>query len=168
MPNYRRPKVPGATWFLTMALADRTSDLLVRRIDLLRVAFQGMRRRHPFEVVAMVVLPDHLHAVWSLPQGDSDYSLRVGQMKGAFSHAVGEQGWCRASHGQRRERGIWQRRFWEHLIRDERDLRAHIDYVHRNPVKHGLVAQCADWPHSTFARQVARGDFGPDHGGEGP
>jgi putative transposase len=154
MPNYLRPRIPGASYFLTVALADRRSDLLVRRIAMFRESLLAARRRHPFRVVAMVVLPDHWHAIWTLPQGDGDCALRVGQLKAAFSRAVPEAGVLRASLVRRRERGIWQRRYWEHIIRDERDLQAHIAYIHGNPVKHGLVERAEDWPYSTLARSA--------------
>ena len=134
MTNYRRLHVPGATWFFTVNLAERRSRLLVDRIDLLRQALRYVQERLPFRIDAMAVLPDHLRAVWTLPPGDSDYPLRWRLLKTSFSRQIplGER--RSASRIVKAERGIWQRRYWERLIRDEAGLRSHIDYIHLNPV----------------------------------
>jgi len=164
MTNYRRARVPGATYFFTVNLADRRSTLLVDRIDDLRDALRRVRARHHFAIDAMVVLPEHLHAVWTLPPGDADHSLRWRQAKSFFSRRIAP---CEArcpSRIAKGERGIWQRRYWEHLVRDEDDLQRHVDYIHSNPVKHGHVARAADWPHSTFHRFVADGRLPLDWG----
>lgn len=152
-----------------MGLAERPGKgLLVERIDALGAAFRAVRQRHPFHMDAVVVLPDHLHCVWSLPDGDVDYSTRWGLIKAHFSRGV-ERGERRsASRIKRGERGIWQRRFWEHCLRDEGDYARHVDYIHWNPVKHGYVQRVAGWPHSSFQRHVARGAYPVGWGGGEP
>lgn len=164
MTQYRRIHSPGATWFFTANLADRRSTLLVERIDTLRAAVRYVQTRHPFHIQAMVALPDHLHAVWTLPQGDSDYPLRWRLLKTWFSRQVSHGEHRSASRIDKHERGLWQRRYWERLIRDEADLRSHIDYVHFNPVKHGHALRAADWPYSTLHRYVTSGVLPPDWG----
>jgi putative transposase len=159
MPNYRRALVPGATYFFTVVLEDRTSDLLVRQIDVLRRAYAATVANHPFETVAICVMPDHLHAIWRLPEGDSDFPLRWQLIKRRFSRGMAPAPERSASQTSKRDKGIWQRRYWEHQIRDEGDLARHVDYIHFNPVKHGLVAQVKDWPHSSFHKWVERGDL---------
>ncbi|NML46533.1 transposase [Ramlibacter sp. G-1-2-2] len=159
MPRYLRHFAPGGTYFFTLALEDRTSGLLVREIEALRAAYAAVQRRHPFETIAICVLPDHLHALWKLPEGDQDFPLRWQQIKHGFSHSVPAVESRRLSQVSRREKGIWQRRFWEHLIRSEEDLRRHVDYVHFNPVKHGHARRVQDWPFSSFHRWVERGDL---------
>jgi putative transposase len=119
---------------------------------------------HPFYIIAWVVLPDHIHTVWRLPEEDSGYAMRWGLIKAGFSRQIAKTGDRGPSRREKGERGTWQRRFWEHMIRDERDLNTHIDYIHFNPVKHGLVNQARDWPYSTFHRYVARGDLDLDWG----
>ena len=167
MPNYRRAWVPGGTYFFTVALLQRRgNDLLVRHIAALREAVRAVRRAHPFVIHGWVVLPDHLHCVLTLPPGDCDYALRWRLIKMAFSKrlAAGER---RCLSRQRRgERGVWQRRYWEHLIRDDADFAHHLDYLHFNPVKHGLVARVADWPFSTFHREVRAGRYPADWAGD--
>jgi putative transposase len=157
MTDYRRNRVPGGTYFFTVNLAERGSDLLTREIDALREAVRTVRARKPFHIDAWVVLPEHMHCVWTLPEGDSDFSGRWQAIKAGFSRrvAVGEE--RSDSRVERNERGIWQRRFWEHTIRGERDYAAHVDYVHFNPVKHGLVTHVGAWPYSSFHRSVAKG-----------
>ena len=151
MPNYVRPRVPSATIFFTVALADRGSDLLVREIDMLRDAFVRTLAERKFVINAIVVLPDHLHTVITLPEGDDDYATRWRVIKGRFSRQV-TAGNLRASHLKRGERGVWQRRYWEHHIRDEQDYRAHVEYCWKNPVKHGYVERPVDWPYSSIHR----------------
>ena len=135
--RYRRAYHAGATYFFTVNLADRSLRLLVDHIDALRDAVRHVRRDHPFNIIAWVVLPDHLHAIWQLPDGDADFSTRWALIKANFSRRVPTGERIRDSRRQKGERGIWQRRFWEHLIRDDRDLQIHVDYIHFNPVKHG-------------------------------
>ncbi|WP_035061193.1 REP-associated tyrosine transposase [Andreprevotia chitinilytica] len=162
--QYRRAKAAGGIYFFTVNLADRRSDLLVQYIDHLRDAVRGVRQRHPFEIVAMVVLPEHLHAIWMLPDGDMDYPLRWALIKSTFSRALPKNEVIRDGRSKRRERGIWQRRYWEHQIRNDVDLARHVDYIHFNPVKHGHVAQAVDWPYSSIHRFVRLGLLTPDWG----
>lgn len=165
MPEYRRNRIEGGTYFFTLALADRRSDLLVKEVDVLRASVSRARALYPFTIDAWVVLPDHLHAVWTLPADDADFSTRWTIIKRGFSARIAAGESRSASRIAKGERGIWQRRFWEHTIRDEADFRRHVDYVHFNPVKHGLVGNAWDWPFSSFRRAVARGDYPADWGG---
>ena len=162
MVDYRRNRVPGGTYFFTVNLLDRRSCLLVEQIDLLREAVRAVKRRRPFQIDAWVVLPDHLHAVWTLPEGDADYSGRWRSIKIAFAKGLPKTERRSAVRLNKGERGIWQRRFWEHTIRDDADYAAHVDYVHVNPLKHGLVERLAEWPYSSFHREVARGVYHQD------
>ena len=139
MSRYRRAK--GRMFFFTVALADRSSALLVDQADRLRQSYRNVFERQPFETVAICILPDHLHAVWTLPEGDIDFSSRWNLIKGGFSRGL-EVRPPSMSKLKKREKGIWQRRFWEHAIRDDADLERHVDYIHFNPVKHGLVTRC--------------------------
>lgn len=154
MSGYRRLRIPGGCYFFTVNLEDRRSDLLVRHVDALREAVRSVRGARPFRIDAFVVLPDHLHAVWTLPDGDEDFPTRWRLIKKAFSGRLPAGEPRSPSRRRRGERGIWQRRYWEHAIRDERDFAAHVDYVHVNPVKHGLAASPAEWPYSTVHRQA--------------
>ncbi len=156
MVLYRRNRIPGATYFFTVTLSDRQSDLLTRHIDCLREAFRFIRRRRPFVIDAMVVLPDHLHALWTLPPGDSDYPGRWRALKSRFTRGLAGKG-ISIERNDKGEYRLWQRRYWEHTIRDERDLRVHVDYIHYNPVKHGWVKRPMDWPHSSLHRFVRAG-----------
>ena len=159
MPDYRRAWIPGGTYFFTVNLLRRRDNpLLVRHIDALRRAVVRVRR-HPFTVHGWVVLPEHLHCILELPPGDADFALRWRLIKQGFSKALPRVERRSAVRVRRGERGIWQRRFWEHAIRDEADFRSHMDYVHANPVKHGLVARVRDWPYSTFHRLVKQGMY---------
>ena len=168
MPNYRRAWNLGGTWFFTVNLLERHgNDLLLRHIELLRQAVRVVKRAHPFRIHAFVVLPDHLHCVIELPEGDSDFALRWRLIKLLFSRALPKTERLSAVRQRRGERGIWQRRYWEHLIRDERDFAAHVDYVHINPLKHRLVRAVRDWPYSTFHRLVAAGVYPADWADDG-
>lgn len=164
MVLYRRNRVPGGTYFFTVALRDRSSRLLIDSIVDLRRAYCDVASRIPFKTIAIVVLPDHLHAIWRLPDGDDDYSGRWRAVKAAFVRQLRGAGVVVAENSNR-EAQLWQRRFWEHTIRDEADLRAHVDYVHWNPVKHGYVARVHEWQHSTFHRYVRTGVLARDWGG---
>ena len=165
MPNYRRAWQPGGTYFFTVALLQRHgNDLLTRHVELLRECVRAVRERHPFHIHAWVVLPDHLHCVIELPPDDADFATRWRLIKMGFSKALPRGEDRSPARVRRGERGIWQRRFWEHLIRDEADFRAHLDYVHINPVKHGLVERVDDWPYSTFHGLVAKGVYARDWG----
>ena len=166
MPDYRRAWLQGGTYFFTVnALQRHGNDLLTRHIDALRDVVRQVRRGHPFQIHAWVVLPDHLHCVIELPPGDDDFALRWRLIKLGFSKRISATERRSAVRQSRGERGLWQRRYWEHLIRDERDFAAHMDYVHFNPVKHGHVASVSDWPYSTFHRLVVAGVYPPDWGG---
>jgi putative transposase len=162
MPDYRRNRVPGGTYFFTVNLLDRGSRLLIEHITVLREAVRTVRTHAPFHIDAWVVLPEHLHCIWTLPPDDDDYSGRWHAIKTLFATAMPPGERRSATRVRKGERGIWQRRFWEHTIRDHRDYAAHMDYVHFNPVKHGLVAHAADWPYSSFHRCVARGLYPAD------
>jgi putative transposase len=159
MPDYRRNRVPGGTYFFTVNLLDRRSDLLVTHIRSLRPSVARVRHLMPFHIDAWVVLPDHMHALWTLPEGDVDFSRRWQAIKMAFSKTLDPVEPLSASRRVRGERGIWQRRFWEHTVRDEQDYARHFDYIHFNPVKHGLASSAAAWPYSTFHRAVAQGYY---------
>ena len=167
MPNFHRYRVPGGCYFFTVNLLERHgSALLTARIDLLRDAVRRVRRTRPFTIDAWVVLPDHIHAVWTLPSGDDDFSTRWRLIKTFFARGLPKTEQLSRVRRADGERGIWQRRFWEHAMRDDEDYAAHMDYVHFNPVKHGLVASPADWPYSTFRACVSRGLYPPDWIGE--
>ncbi|MES2073938.1 MAG: transposase [Pseudomonadota bacterium] len=156
--RYRRADIPGAMYFFTVNLADRKSRLLTEQIDALRNAMRKIRQSHPFEIIAMVVLPDHLHAIWRMPEGDPDFPLRWSLIKAAFSRALAKTETVEPSRTKKRERGIWQRRYWEHQIRDDDDLEKHVAYIYFNPVKHGHVARAVDWPYSSIHREIAEGN----------
>jgi putative transposase len=165
MVFYRRNFIAGGTYFFTTTLADRKCDWLVKHVDLLRAAFRDARRERPFAIEAVVVLPDHLHCIWTLPPGDADYSHRWRLIKSHFSRALS----VRAAPVRKNAKGeynVWQRRFWEHTVRDERDFQAHVDYIHYNPVKHVLVARVGDWPYSSFHRFVRMGWLDADWAGD--
>jgi len=167
MPDYRRFRIAGGTYFFTVTLLDRQCGLLTRHIDALRAAVRATRTLRPFHIDAWVVLPDHLHCIWTLPPGDADFSNRWKAIKIRFVQALPRdepRSGVRAAKG---ERGIWQRRFWEHAIRDENDYARHLDYVHINPVKHGWAASVREWPYSTFQRWVEAGVYAPDWAGGG-
>jgi putative transposase len=151
MPQYRRRFAPGGRYFFTVVLAERGSDLLVREAGALRAAVAAERRRRPFGVEAWVVMPDHMHCVWALPEGDADFPARWRAIKTGFTRAVG------GPEGRRPgERAVWQRRYWEHHIRDQADFEAHVGYCWWNPVKHGFVRRPEDWPWSSYRRDLRR------------
>ena len=163
--RYRRAQVNEGTYFFTVNLAERRRFLLVEYIDVLRKVVGMVKERHPFTIDAMVILPEHLHAVWTLPLGDTDYPRRWMLIKTGFSRHIPQGERRSASRTSKGERGIWQRRYWEHLIRDEGDLARHVDYIHFNPVKHGHVQRAADWPYSSIHRHIEAGMIGRDWGG---
>ena len=165
MVAYRRNPLPGGSFFFTVVLKDRRSALLVDHIDLLRQAFRRAREKQPFLVVAMAVLPDHLHAVLTLPAHDADFPRRWRRIKALFTRSLVACGSTVERNGKG-EYSLWQRRFWEHTIRDDADLQRHVDYVHFNPVKHGLVEEVNAWPYSSFHRYVRLGWLAADWGGK--
>jgi len=166
MTSYRRNFIPGGSFFFTVNLADRSLSLLTAHVDLLRAAFREIHQRHPFTIDAIVVLPEHLHTVWTMPDGDADFATRWRQIKSTFSRNLKFDEPVSPSRAARGERGIWQRRYWEHTIRDEEDYARHIDYVHINPVKHGLVNRVRDWAPSSFHRHVEFGIYPADWAGD--
>jgi putative transposase len=159
MPQYIRAFVPGGTFFFTVALLERHRNLLTEHIDDLRAVFMAARQRRPFTIEAIVILPDHLHCMWTLPDGDADFSSPWHDIKARFAAIIpgGERLSTRLQ--KKGERGIWQRRFWEHVIRDEHDFERHADYIHYNPVKHGHVKKVAEWQYSSFHAYVQRGIY---------
>ena len=174
MVRYRRNFAAGGTFFFTVTLADRASRALTEHITALRAAVRQTRTIQPFGIDAIVVLPDHLHIAMTLPEGDADYPNRWRLIKRRFTDALlkSRRQVTRLRNG---EVALWQRRYWEHTIRDERDFERHVDYIHFNPVKHGLVKRVRDWPYSSFHRYVRQGvlpqdwagDFGQDTGSFG-
>ena len=166
MTNYRRLFSRGGTYFFTAALAQRGSTLLVDEIATLRAVIAETRAEHHFSLDAIVILPDHLHTVMTLAADDKDFPLIWNKIKGRFSRRLAFTGPRSASKVAKRERGIWQRRYWEHLIRSDSDFRAHVEYCWINPVKHGLVSRVRDWPWSSFHRDVERGFVSVDFAGD--
>jgi len=168
--RYRRSTITGARYFFTVVTHRRQpvlTDVAFRRA--LHDAILRVRERYPFIIDAWVLLLDHLHAIWTLPADDADFGLRWGWIKRLVTRAVAvdyeRPDWRNASRVARRESTLWQRRFWEHQIRNDADFAAHMDYVHFNPVKHGLVRAVADWPYSTFHRLLRSGIYPPDWAG---
>ena len=167
MPDYRRSRMEGGTYFFTVVTFQRRPILVsepARRI--LRFAWADTCKRFPFHTIAVCLLPDHLHCIWRLPDGDADYSMRWKEIKRLFSKGflaeIGPGEERNLSRIKRREAAIWQRRFWEHTICDEIDLEEHLDYIHYNPIKHGLVERVVDWPYSSFTRFVKEGIYDID------
>ncbi len=170
MPNYRRSRISGGTFFFTVVTFRRRPilDLPASR-QALRDAIIDVRERYPFSIDAWVTLPEHLHCIWTLPEESSDFSLRWALIKSGFSKRARAlfqiKDWKNDSKLKHRESTIWQRRFWEHQIRNEEEYQAYMDYIHYNPVKHGYVNKVLDWPHSTFYRYVKLGTYPENWGG---
>lgn len=165
MPDYRRAKIPGGTYFFTVVVQDRSSNLLTKEIDRLRRIYLNVEKARPFKTVAICILPEHIHALWELPEGDADFSTRWNLIKGGFSRGL-PASHVTVSNVSKREKAIWQRRYWEHAIRNDADLAKHVDYIHYNPVKHGYVSRVRDWPYSSFHQYVKRGQLPIDWGGD--
>jgi putative transposase len=164
MTQYRRAKFCGGYYFFTVVTYKRKRFLVDDTArECLRTAWQDVRQSRPFEVTALCLLPDHLHCLWRLPEGDNDYSTRWMLIKKRFTRQYlktgGQESGQSLSRERKRERGVWQRRFWEHQIRDQEDLNKHVDYIHYNPLKHGLVKAVEDWPWSTYHRFVREGFY---------
>ena len=164
MVIYRRNRVAGGTYFFTVTLRNRKSSVLVDWIDDFRDCVRDVLREKPFQIDAWVVLPEHLHAIWTLPTDDDNYSERWKLIKGRFTRRLLKAG-LPIKKNQRGEYDLWQGRFWEHTIRDETDFAHHVDYIHYNPVKHNWVERVRDWPYSTFHRYVEAGIY-PANWGE--
>jgi putative transposase len=170
MPNYRRSRTAGGTWFFTLVTYRRRPLLTMPQArKILRTVVAEVRHDYPFTIDGWVLLPDHMHCVWTLPVGDDDYSKRWGLITARFTQTaktlLHREDWMNASKEKHREGSIWQRRFWEHAIRDNADYARHMEYLHYNPVKHGLVQAVGDWPFSTFRRCVREGIYEPDWAG---
>jgi putative transposase len=165
MVRYRRNRLEGGTFFFTLTLADRGSTALVDHVGALRAAFRAGRQERPFTIDAVVILPDHLHAILTLPPGDADFAGRWRRIKGNFSTRL-LAGGVEIGRRTNGELALWQRRYWEHTVRDEDDFVRHVDYIHYNPVKHRLVSRVRDWPHSSFHRHVRRGILPQDWAGD--
>lgn len=165
--RYRRSDVAGGTYFFTVNLAERQNTLLVDEINKLRGIMNKVKRQHPFKIDAMVVLPDHLHVMWTLPINDNDFVTRWMLIKSGFSRQIPKSERINQSRQIKGERGIWQRRYWEHLIRDEDDFENHVNYIHYNPVKHGHVERAVDWPYSSIHEYIAKDLLGRDWGNGG-
>jgi putative transposase len=171
MSDYRRNFIRGGTYFFTVVTHERR-PILTTEIgrSSLREALTDENCKRPFGLVASVLLPDHFHAIWTLPRGDSDFSIRWARIKSNFTRLYlesgGDEGTSTSSRKRHSERAIWQRRFWEHTCRDEDDLKRCVDYLHWNPVKHGLVQSVGEYPWSSFHRFVREREYEPGWGGE--
>lgn len=169
MATFRRSTTPGATYFFTVTTHHRQKFLTQPPYyQALKAALRDVKRRYPFTIDAFVLLPDHLHCIWTLPEHDADYSTRWNIIKRQVSQQTRELKSNSLSESQlrRNELGFWQRRFWEHQIRDDRDFEKHVEYIHWNPVKHGCVKNVKDWPYSSFHRFVERGVYPSDWGSD--
>jgi putative transposase len=164
MVRYRRNFVPGGTFFFTVTLADRRSFALIEHISTLRAAFRKTRGERPFAIDAIVILPDHLHTIMTLPLADTDFSGQWRRIKSLFSRQIAARDETVRTN-LKGEYSLWQRRFWEHTVRDEEDFARHVDYIHYNPVKHGLASRVRDWPYSSFHQYVRQGVLPEDWGG---
>ncbi|MBV1907669.1 MAG: transposase [Kangiellaceae bacterium] len=164
MMQYRRADVAGGTYFFTVNLAERKKTLLIDHFDKLRTAFNNTKQRHPFYLDALVILPEHLHAMWTLPKDDTDFAKRWMLIKSKFSRQLPKTERINRSRKTKGERGIWQRRYWEHLIRNDFDYQRHVDYIHYNPVKHGYVDTPTDWKYSTIHQHIEAGKTQPNWG----
>lgn len=167
MPEYRRAYVPGGTFFLTIVMYNRIPLFSEpENVSRLRKAVADVKSEMPFEIVGAVILPEHMHFIWTLPPNDTAYSKRVGRLKVLFTQSLrGRRQLPKnvsSSRRKHRESDVWQRRFWEHTISDEEDFEQHLDYIHYNPVKHGLVSCPHLWPYSSFHRWVQKGGYTAD------
>ncbi|MDT8372309.1 MAG: transposase [Gammaproteobacteria bacterium] len=160
--RYRRADVKGGTYFFTVNLADRKQTLLVDEFETLRSVINNVKKQHFFQLDAMVVLPEHLHAILTLPVDDNDFAKRWMLIKTGFSRQLPKLERINDSRKSKGERGIWQRRYWEHVIRDELDFEKHVNYIHYNPVKHGYVKRAIDWPYSTIHEYIRKGVLGEE------
>ena len=165
MTNYRRLYVRGGTYFFTVATHERRPIFAEEKnVRVLYESFEKVKKNRPFVMEAVAVLPDHVHCLWTLPDGDSDFSIRWKGIKYGFSMSYRGSFKVSESMKKKKEKGLWQRRFWEHLIQDQEDLNRHVDYIHYNPVKHGLAERAMDWPYSSFRGFVEKGIYEEDWG----
>lgn len=168
--RYRRASIPGASYFFTVVTQERRPIFdSAETVALFEAGLKHVKARHPFEIDAFVILPDHLHTIWTLPEGDADFSTRWRLIKEAFTKPFvrsREPMQRNASRRAKNEQSIWQRRFWEHVIRDEADYAAHVDYIHYNPVRHGFAKAARDWPYSSFSAWIERGAYEPHWGSD--
>ena len=167
--QYRRAFLPGASYFFTLVTECRRPILAsTAAVEVLRSAFRTVRKTRPFEINAIVVLPDHLHCIWTLPSGDADFATRWRLIKTHFTKQCDPALRAEANPARlaKREQAVWQHRYWEHLLRDETDYTQHVEYIHYNPVKHGYVTSAMEWPYSSFQRHVAAGIY-PESWGQG-
>ena len=165
--QYCRSRAKGATFFFTVVTHGRKKILCnENNVALLKEAFWYVLGQHSFRIRAFILLEDHIHCIWTLPEDDNDFSMRWQLIKGYFSRKCDDKykGLPSVSRLEKGEQGVWQRRFWEHQIRDEVDFVRHVEYIHYNPVKHGLVRSPCDWPYSSFYRYVKRGIYDSDWG----
>ena len=165
--QYRRAFLPGATYFFTLVTERRRPILATAAaVEILRAAFRAVRKTRPFEVDAIVVLPDHLHCIWTLPPGDADFATRWRLIKTRFTKQcdLALRAQPNPARVAKREQAIWQHRYWEHLLRDEIDYARHVEYIHYNPVKHGLSPSALEWPYSSFRRHVEASIYPADWG----
>jgi putative transposase len=171
MPEYRRIKIAGGTYFFTVVSQGRRPILTHAEVrQAIREGISLVRQTMPFTIEAWVLLPDHLHTIWTLPENDAKYAVRWAVIKSCVTKRCGSLSVpgenVNISKRKRQEGGVWQRRFWEHIIRDERDFHRHLDYLHWNPVKHGYAKTPLEWPYSTIHRFVAQGLYPPNWGGD--
>ena len=166
--NYRRAFTQGGTYFFTLTLANRQSQLLTKHIGALRQSIRRVKTTHPFLMDAIVILPEHLHLMLTLPKNDEDYPNRISRIKANFTRQIPKHETVSESRLRKGERGIWQRRYWEHQIRDDSDYNNHINYIHYNPVKHGHVTSPIDWPYSSIHRYIRERILPKDWGADAP
>jgi len=165
--KYRRAFIPGGSFFFTVATEKRRPVFAsAESVEVLRMAFRVVRSTRPFEVDAMVVLPDHLHCIWTLPPGDADFATRWRLIKTWFTKHCDQALRSEPNRARiaKREQALWQHRYWEHLLRDEMDFARHVEYIHFNPVKHGYALSAMEWPYSSFRRYVETGAYPADWG----
>ena len=167
--RYRRAQIKGGTYYFTLVTNNRAQFLTKsENISLLRYSFKYVKKRHPFKIDAIVIMPDHLHSIWTLPEGDNNFSKRWRLIKSNFTMKCKEKNIYVPDKSRRikKEQAVWQRRFWEHLIRDEKDYLKHVEYIHYNPVKHGYVTAPIDWHYSSFHKFVQQGIYNKDWGAD--
>ncbi len=164
--QYRRSNIKGACYFFTINLANRKTRLLVEEFEILRNVINHVKQQHPFQLDAMVIMPEHFHMMMTLPENDNAYAKRIMLIKSGFSRKIPKSEPINPSRIHKRERGIWQRRYWEHLIRDDTDYQRHIEYIHYNPVKHGHVNKPSEWQYSTLHKYIKLKIYDKDWGAD--